>query len=140
MIADPIKSSLQRYKKIITKKSCVIFWPMSITGRIIQLTNDGSHTISIPELNITYHSKYGAIGESLHVFIKNGLQNFVQQNKNTGPTRVFEVGFGSGLNALLSLQQAIQLDRKIFYQTIEPYPLSIKEVDKLNYVSLINKD
>jgi tRNA U34 5-methylaminomethyl-2-thiouridine-forming methyltransferase MnmC len=110
--------------------------------RNIQLTEDGSHTISIPALNVTYHSKYGAIQESNHVFIKEGLQYFLNMNmlSKDEPVKIFEAGFGTGLNALLSLNEAIHLDKKINYCTVEPFPLSAEEVNKLNYTSLIDKD
>jgi tRNA U34 5-methylaminomethyl-2-thiouridine-forming methyltransferase MnmC len=109
--------------------------------RIIQITEDGSHTIAIPEMHVTYHSKHGAIQESIHVFIKEGLQYFIENKHSSNQTiHVFEVGFGTGLNALLSLQEAIRLNQKMFYQTIEPYPLSSEEVDELNYGSLLNED
>jgi tRNA U34 5-methylaminomethyl-2-thiouridine-forming methyltransferase MnmC len=113
-----------------------------LTNRIIQLTEDGSHTIVVPELNTAYHSRHGAIQESMHVFIKAGLQHFLNLNllpKNE-PLHIFEVGFGTGLNALLSLNEAIELDRKIFYETIEPYPLSDKEFLELNYAFIVNKE
>ncbi|HVX28190.1 MAG TPA: tRNA (5-methylaminomethyl-2-thiouridine)(34)-methyltransferase MnmD [Parafilimonas sp.] len=108
--------------------------------RIIQLTGDGSHTISIPELNITYHSKHGAIQESMHVFIKEGLQNLLSKNLfgNDEIFNILEVGFGTGLNAFLSLNEAILQNKKIFYQCIEPYPLFIDEAKKLNYSSALN--
>lgn len=108
--------------------------------RIIQLTEDGSHTISIPELNITYHSKHGAIQESMHVFIKEGLQKLLSKNLfgNDEIFNILEVGFGTGLNAFLSLNEAILQNKKIFYQCIEPYPLLIDEAKKLNYPSALN--
>lgn len=110
--------------------------------RIIQLTADGSHTITIPELNVAYHSKHGSIQESNHVFIKEGLQYLLDKNlfNKNDTINIFEVGFGTGLNALLSLKEAIHRNKKIFYQTIEPYPLSIDEAEKLNYPSILNKD
>jgi tRNA U34 5-methylaminomethyl-2-thiouridine-forming methyltransferase MnmC len=93
-------------------------------------------------MNVTYHSKHGAIQESMHVFIQSGLIYFIQ---NTAlpvdeTIRVFEVGFGTGLNALLSLSQAVLLKRNIFYQTIELSPLSNEEVLQLNYSSFLNQD
>lgn len=111
-------------------------------NRIIQLTEDGSHTIAIPELNITYHSRHGAIQESMHVFINAGLNFFAENNKhlNTQTINIFEAGFGTGLNALLSLGCAINHNKKIIYQTIEPCPLVVEEVNQLNYADLINKD
>lgn len=111
------------------------------SNRIIQLTEDGSHTIAVPELNTTYHSKHGAIQESMHVFIKHGLHFLLKSlTAKTETINVFEVGFGTGLNVWLSLNEAIEHDKKIFYQTIEPYPLSIDEAEKLNYPLTINKD
>jgi tRNA U34 5-methylaminomethyl-2-thiouridine-forming methyltransferase MnmC len=113
-----------------------------LATKIIQVTEDGSHTISIPELHVAYHSKHGAIQESMHVFINEGLQylfdkSFSSPNKSI---HIFEVGFGTGLNALLSLQFAIQQNQKILYQTIEAFPLSIEESNHLNYVSLIDEN
>lgn len=106
---------------------------------IIQLTEDGSHTIAIPELNITYHSRHGAIQESLHVFINAGLDFFVEKNHHK-TIHIFEVGFGTGLNTLLSLEYAINHNKKIIYQTIEPYPISIAEANHLNYADLVSKN
>ncbi len=105
--------------------------------RIIQITGDGSHTIAVPDLNITYHSKYGAMQESMHVFIQTGLQYFLKLN-NIETLCILEVGFGTGLNALLTLNEATQLNQKIFYQAIEPFPVSIDEANALNYAALIN--
>ena len=110
------------------------------SARIIQLTEDGSHTIAVPELNITYHSKHGAIQESMHVFIKDGLQFLLNLPGKSETINIFEVGFGTGLNAWLSLNEAIKHNQKIFYQTIEPYPLLIDEAEKLNYPSIFNID
>jgi len=110
--------------------------------RIIQLTEDGSHTILIPEINVTYHSKFGAIQESKHVFIKEGLQYLLNADlfKKDDVLNIFEVGFGTGLNAWLSLSEAIRLNRKINYCAVEPFPLSIEEAEKLNYASFADKD
>lgn len=111
-------------------------------NRIIQLTADGSHTIAVPELNVAYRSKHGAIQESMHVFIRAGLHHFLNsgQLKQDETLNIFDMGFGTGLNALLSLQEAIRFDQKIFYQAIEPYPLSNEEAQQLNYISLINEN
>jgi len=112
------------------------------TERIIQLTEDGSHTVAIPEMNVTYHSKHGAVQESMHVFIQPGLHYFLQHYAVSAdePINIFEVGFGTGLNALLSLEQAILLNKKVSYQTIEPFPLSTEEILQLNYSSLLSED
>ena len=66
-------------------------------------TADGSHSLFNEEINETYHSVHGAIQESVHVFIKNGLE-YVLEKGSPLPISIFEVGFGTGLNALLTLQ------------------------------------
>lgn len=96
-------------------------------------TRDGSNTLFVPELDETYHSSHGAIQESLHVFIRNGL-NFQSALNDIS---VLEVGFGTGLNAFLSFIESIQTNRKITYTTLEPYPLEWDVVSKLNYMDLI---
>ena len=100
--------------------------------RSIQLTKDGSNTLVIPDLGVTYHSTSGAIGESLHVFIDAGLK-YVSTTKNLKEVAIFEMGFGTGLNALLTWQYALQQQLKINYTAIELYPLTIEETAGLNY-------
>ena len=103
--------------------------------RNIQQTADGSHTISVAEMNVTYHSTYGAIQESMHVFINAGLKPLL----NTKDTlHVFEMGFGTGLNALLSLQTAIQHQQKIICNAIELFPLEKEIYEQLNYAEQLN--
>ena len=97
-------------------------------------TSDGSHSLLNTELNETYHSVHGALQESQHVFIKNGF-DFVYQNTTTDPIEILEVGFGTGLNALLTLQRALEIDRKIIYTTLETNPLPGEIWSKLNYSS-----
>ena len=111
-----------------------------MNNRILQLTADGSHTISIPALNVSYHSRYGAIQESRHVFIEAGLKCFVDLASIPPQqvVKIFEIGFGTGLNALLSLVEAVRIHRKIYYAAVEPFPLSIDEVQNLNYISLLS--
>ncbi|HJT72990.1 MAG TPA: hypothetical protein VJ720_03205, partial [Chitinophaga sp.] len=75
--------------------------------RQLFLTADGSHTMIIPGTEVSYHSKHGAIRESRHVYIETGLQYFLTRNNET-QVRVFEMGFGTGLNAFLTLQEAIK--------------------------------
>ncbi|MDR2969244.1 MAG: tRNA (5-methylaminomethyl-2-thiouridine)(34)-methyltransferase MnmD [Tannerellaceae bacterium] len=99
------------------------------TERIIQLTEDGSHTLFVPALNEHYHSVNGAIRESIHVFINAGLRE-VRKDE----IRILEIGFGTGLNALLSLQYAHDFPQKsITYHTIERFPLGREITDCLNY-------
>lgn len=100
--------------------------------RIVQLTKDGSHTIAIPERQITYHSIFGAIQESKHVFIEAGLAYQLAQNSNR-PLRLLECGFGTGLNALLSWQYANNHAVALVYDAVEPFPLLADEYGVLNY-------
>jgi len=87
-------------------------------------TSDGSHSLLNTELDETYHSRHGALQESLHVFIKNGLEVLDLDEIN-----IFEVGFGTGLNALL----AAQSNKKINYTSIEAFPLPEEVYSQLNY-------
>ena len=73
--------------------------------RQLIITKDGSHTVSIPEMNVTYHSHHGAIQESQHVFIDAGLKHWLNATQKKD-IAIFEMGFGTGLNALLSLIEA----------------------------------
>jgi len=102
------------------------------------ITADGSHTIFLPELNETYHSTHGAMRESQHVFVDKGLNFVVQSGKRI--INIFEVGFGTGLNALLSQLYAEQYQIKVKYQSIEAYPLDLEEISKLNYADQIQGD
>ncbi|HSK13750.1 MAG TPA: tRNA (5-methylaminomethyl-2-thiouridine)(34)-methyltransferase MnmD [Phnomibacter sp.] len=97
-------------------------------------TTDGSHTIAVPEMDVLYHSKHGAVQESEHVFIQAGLEYILP-----GKTRVdiLEMGLGTGLNALLTWKQAENLKVHISYHSIEAYPLEWPMVQQLNYPELI---
>ncbi|HZI00007.1 MAG TPA: tRNA (5-methylaminomethyl-2-thiouridine)(34)-methyltransferase MnmD [Flavisolibacter sp.] len=105
---------------------------MKENKREIIITSDGSHTISVPEVNAAYHSRYGAIQESMHVFIKAGL-HYVTQHYAQQIIKIFEMGFGTGLNALLSLIEGEKLHQTIHYTAIELYPIAEKETVALNY-------
>ena len=95
--------------------------------REIIVTNDGSNSLYIPEMDETYHSVHGAIQEAKHVFIDNGLKLFNQHS-----LRVFEVGFGTGLNALLSNQYSRANSVTITYHSIEAFPVEVEVVNNLN--------
>jgi tRNA U34 5-methylaminomethyl-2-thiouridine-forming methyltransferase MnmC len=102
-------------------------------NRQLIVTDDGSHSIFVPVLDEHYHSTHGAIQESEHVFIHSGLKQ-CQKKKIT----IFEVGFGTGLNALLTLRYAQNHQCEIEYITIEKYPLVQQEFDTLNYAQRID--
>ncbi len=97
-------------------------------------TNDGSHTLFLPEMNEQYHSLNGAITESLHVYIENGYLYCNSQN----PV-VFEVGFGTGLNMLLTAIQAEKIKKPTMYFSIEKYPVNQILVKELNYGKMISE-
>ncbi|MFZ6001552.1 MAG: tRNA (5-methylaminomethyl-2-thiouridine)(34)-methyltransferase MnmD [Bacteroidota bacterium] len=94
-------------------------------------TGDGSDSLFNTELDETYHSRHGAIQESKHVFIQNGLETFVDKGLDT--IRIFEVGFGTGLNALLTWQWANQKGQKVDYTSVELFPLSANIWQNLEY-------
>ncbi|MDL2255947.1 tRNA (5-methylaminomethyl-2-thiouridine)(34)-methyltransferase MnmD [Parabacteroides sp. OttesenSCG-928-K15] len=103
--------------------------------RIIRETEDGSHTLFIPEMEEHYHSVKGALQESEHVFIDAGFRQIAKAH-----IRILEIGFGTGLNAFLSLCAAEEMGKTIEYYTIERYPLEEELIGKLNYGALIAPD
>lgn len=105
--------------------------------RTLFKTGDGSYTLHIPEWDEQYHSKHGAIAEALHVFIKEGLHHWFAQNKSSAVS-ILEIGFGTGLNAFLTFLEAETNSFKVDYTGVEAYPLTIDEITKLNYTSLLN--
>ncbi len=102
-----------------------------MTRKVIQ-TKDNSKTLLITENDDTYHSIHGALTESNHVFIKHGLKSSTHQNE----LRIFEMGFGTGLNCMLTLDYAIKENLTILYHTIEIQPVTPKEISELEYESL----
>jgi tRNA U34 5-methylaminomethyl-2-thiouridine-forming methyltransferase MnmC len=96
---------------------------------VIVTTSDGSHSLHSSELDEGYHSKHGAIQEAKHVFIQNGLAYFIQKELS-----VLEVGFGTGLNALLALDFAVTNKIKISYSGLETKLLEYSLVEKMNYL------
>ena len=103
----------------------------------IRETNDGSHTLWITKLKESYHSLHGALTESQHVFIEQGIQYF-DQTFGGEELRILEVGFGTGLNALLTCQYSQEQKTRIKYTTIEPHPLSWDLAGRLNYPNLLS--
>lgn len=94
----------------------------------VELTDDGSQTLRHPFFGDTYHSTHGAVSESLHVFIRNGFDACPKES-----VRILEVGFGSGLNALLTLQQAEATGKRVEYTAIELYPVAAERLMTLGY-------
>lgn len=92
----------------------------------IKESADGSTTFYRPDINEHYHSVHGAIQESEHVYIEAGLKTVV-----VSPLSVLEVGFGSGLNAFLTLLH--KPEGKLTYHSIEKFPLPDELVKSINY-------
>jgi tRNA U34 5-methylaminomethyl-2-thiouridine-forming methyltransferase MnmC len=103
----------------------------------IVISEDGSNTLYLPHLNETYHSLHGAVQESEHVFLKQGLMYFAQKSKKM---TVLEVGFGTGLNALLTYRLALNEGMQIDYHTIEAFPLPEQIVKQLNYPAIFSAE
>lgn len=99
---------------------------------IFEITEDGSHTLFVPELNEHYHSTHGAVQESAHVYIDAGFRQCVRKE-----VRVLEIGFGTGLNAFLTLLETEKTGKKATYTSLELFPLSVQDAEKLNYPSVI---
>jgi len=97
------------------------------------VTGDGSHTLLHRQFNEHYHSTFGAITESEHVFIRSGLHCFPENSDLT----ILEVGFGTGLNAFLTAREACLHGYHINYIAIEPFPLTENLYHQLNYPGLI---
>lgn len=96
--------------------------------RKIITTLDGSTTIQLVDWDECYHSKNGAIQEAYHVFIKNGL-HLIQEKS----VAILEIGFGTGLNALVTFLEAQKSHLNIHYTGIEAYPVSLEEALAMNY-------
>jgi tRNA U34 5-methylaminomethyl-2-thiouridine-forming methyltransferase MnmC len=98
-------------------------------------TADGSSSLYVPELDEHYHSSHGAIQEARHVFIENGIRLI-----DSPKIRVFELGFGTGLNALLTMDYAVSSGVTVDYTGIEAYPVALEMVQQLNYLSHLERD
>lgn len=102
-------------------------------------SDDGSQSIQIENTDVTFHSSRGAIQESRHVFIQAGLQFFRENQPLLKKLKIFEVGFGTGLNALLTAIEAPKLKTNIEYHSIDRYPLPDNLFFKLNYSQILNE-
>ena len=104
----------------------------------IILTEDGSHTLRVEEIDECYHSTHGAVQESMHIFINTGLREFLAGSADE--IKVLEIGFGTGLNAYLTLLEAEKLKKSVHCTTLELYPLAAEEALMLNYPEILCGD
>ena len=102
----------------------------------VEITADGSATIYVPHLDEHYHSVKGALTESLHIF-RNCA--FLYHSPSSQPLRVLEIGFGTGLNAVVTAM-ATTKDRKAHYISLELYPVEAQLIEKLNYGEMVDND
>src|ERR1700679_2439221 len=118
----------------------MIYEPLSMNYQLtIVPTADGSNTIYNAEVGENYHSRNGALQESLHVFVNSGLNYFLDRN-NTGGGSILEVGFGTGLNFLLSADACITRKIKLDYVGIEAYPLSKAMISQTGYDKYVSAE
>lgn len=102
------------------------------SGIEVKVTEDGSHTLFSERFGECYHSSHGAIQESMHVFINSGLAC-----AGSASPSILEIGFGSGLNALLSLIYGKENNLQIGYSAIELYPLKPAVIQGINYPDIL---
>ena len=108
---------------------------MKTTSTRIFETQDGSHSIFSEIHGVSYHSKYGAIQETQHVFIEAGLQEKAKTQKTIA---ILGIGFGTGLNVLMTYLEAQKQNLTIDYIGVEAFPLDQETVEQLNYAAVHN--
>ena len=99
--------------------------------RVIRDTADGSKTIFVEALDEHYHSIHGALAESRHVFIQSGLDAIKSET-----IAILEIGFGTGLNAITTLERNETLNKNIDYTGVEAFPVSTSDFSQLKYSNL----
>lgn len=99
------------------------------------ITEDGSHTLYVPEIDECYHSSHGAIQESRHIFIEAGLKMCFKNEIN-----ILEIGFGTGLNAFLALIEVEKVGKKIKYTALEKFPVEMEKINNLNFAHQIESN
>ena len=108
--------------------------------RNVITTADGSKTIQIEDWNEQYHSIHGAYQEAMHVFIMHGLKHVIQNQKNLKPLSILEIGFGTGLNAMLTLLEAQKKQIPVDYVGVEAYPVELGELKQLQYDAIFEDE
>jgi tRNA U34 5-methylaminomethyl-2-thiouridine-forming methyltransferase MnmC len=96
-------------------------------------TADGSFTLYNSLLDEHYHSIHGALNESIHVFINRGFLDFVDLYNPVKNLNILEIGFGTGLNCILTFIENLKLNISLNYTSLEPFPLEMEIIDDLNF-------
>ncbi|WP_133406970.1 tRNA (5-methylaminomethyl-2-thiouridine)(34)-methyltransferase MnmD [Parashewanella tropica] len=100
----------------------------------LHITKDGSHTLINPSLEESYHAYNGAHTESQYVYIQCGLEYYISNRSDSrDPITILEFGFGTGLNALLTLQHCTHSNTRVHYISLEPFPVPAATALQLNY-------
>jgi len=93
-----------------------------------KITSDGSLTLYVPEIDETYHSTHGAIQESAFIFIDKAFRLCTKNE-----IKILEIGFGTGLNSLLTAAEAEKSEQKVTYISLEKFPVAHEKAQQLNY-------
>lgn len=104
--------------------------------RKIITTSDGSSSVYLPEWDENYHSKHGAIQEAYHVFIRHGLDLFPDDSK----LRILEMGFGTGLNCMITYLEAKKRNLTVDYSGLEGFPLDPEMIWELNHLNQLKAE
>lgn len=99
--------------------------------RFVKATADGSSTVFIADTDVSFHSRHGAVQESMHVFIQAGLLPALAKKQTL---KIFEMGFGTGLNLLLTINTlASYPEHSVWYHAVEKYPLPPEIIAQLEF-------
>lgn len=99
-------------------------------------TGDGSMSLYLPEWDENYHSKHGAIQEAYHVFIRSGLDLFADGENIS----ILEMGFGTGLNSMISFLESQRRGLKVEYVGLEAYPLALETILQLHHLKQLEAE
>lgn len=106
---------------------------MQQTEKKFFLTSDGSPTLYMEAFNEYYHSKHGAVQEAKHVYIEMGFAYWQSFHPKSKKCTVFEMGLGTGLNAVLTAEKAVDDAFAVHYHAIEAYPLTAEELNETKF-------
>ncbi|MDE7149479.1 MAG: tRNA (5-methylaminomethyl-2-thiouridine)(34)-methyltransferase MnmD [Bacteroidales bacterium] len=106
----------------------------------IEETQDGWATLYLPEQNEHYHSMFGAFEEAQWIYIERGFDAVQAVLPADAPLRILEMGFGTGLNAVLTVRAAVRAKRQVLYTGVEAYPLSAEIVSTLGYAARLGDE
>jgi tRNA U34 5-methylaminomethyl-2-thiouridine-forming methyltransferase MnmC len=134
--------TLAKRSQVSKTQRCIIN-PQAMSHLQIVPTADGSNTIFNSEVGENYHSHHGALQESRHVFLESGLKYFLKVSSSGGDLEgasILEVGFGTGLNFLLSAEYCIDQNIELHYTGIEAYPLSQDMIGQTGYEKFVSDE